>query len=66
MNPAAPGTDKVVWEYVLPGANAGSDQCENIDGVRAGSMFRSYRYAANYQGFAGHDLSASYPFPDCP
>jgi hypothetical protein len=59
---------KVVWEYVLPGGT-GCMQCENIDGEIGGFMFRSYRYAPDYEGLGPLDIISHYPFPDysqCP
>jgi len=56
-----PGTDRVVWEYVLPGGGA----CENVDGVNGSFLFRSYRYAADYKGLGEFTLP-SYPYPNCP
>jgi hypothetical protein len=57
----------VVWEYVAPGSENGDEQCENIDGVRDSFMFRSYRYAEDYEGLVGpfFDKDQRYRYPDC-
>ncbi len=61
---------EIAWEYVIP-VDDGAVKCFLQDAPRKNSMnnqtHRSYRYAADYPGLKGKDLSKKTPLaPDCP
>ena len=59
----------VVWDYVSP-VHLGKMKCYLEDGDMYNGMFnmihRSYRYAEDYPGLKGKDLSEKVPLTDCP
>jgi hypothetical protein len=58
---------EIVWEYVVPRVINGKPQCENVDGVGGGFVFRSYRYGEDYEGLGLLTENTPYPDPaDCP
>lgn len=60
---------KIVWDFVSP-IHLGKPKCTLEDGDTHNGMFnmihRSYRYAADYPGLKGKDLSKKTPLTDCP
>ena len=60
-------TNKVVWEYVVPGPGSTDDTraCYTNDRVRS-SVHRAHKYGADYPAFTGKDLSRKREFsPNC-
>ena len=49
-----------VWEYVSP-ISAGNILTQGVDPVPVNSVFRAIRYASDYEGFSGRDLTPGLP-----
>lgn len=52
--------DSIAWEYIMPVTSSGPTQQGN-NTIGGNTLFRAYRYAEDYAGLSGQDLTPTVP-----